>query len=110
MRVVALQLAVTTIIGLLFLVQGFASAIAAWCGGLVVVIGTALLALRVFAPPLAGPGATLGRFAVGMLLKWVIVLGGFYLILAQWRLPPVPALSGFGVALAVNLVALKFKQ
>ncbi|HET7556575.1 MAG TPA: ATP synthase subunit I [Rhodanobacteraceae bacterium] len=103
-----MQLAAAVIVGLLFLVQGSHSAIAAGCGGLVVTLGTALLALRVFAPPPGGGKATLGRFAVGMLLKWMIVLGGFYLILVRIQLPPLPTLVGAGVVMLTNVLALRF--
>ncbi|MGH9646934.1 MAG: ATP synthase subunit I [Bryobacteraceae bacterium] len=109
-HVVAAQTGATIIAGLLFLWQGIASAAGAWCGGALVVIGTGLLALRVFAPPLAPGSATLRRFAVGMLLKWVVMLGGFYLVLVRLRLPPLPALAGFGAALLINFLALKFER
>lgn len=105
---VAAQACAAMIAGLAFLVQGLPAAVAAWCGGALVVIGTALLALRVFAPPLTGAGATMGRFAVGMLLKWMIVLGGFCLTLVRWRLPPLPVFAGFGAAELVNVLALRF--
>jgi len=107
-RVVAAQLAAATIAGLLFLVQGLHSAMAAWCGGLVVTLGTALLALRVFVPRPGSGKATLGRFAVGMLLKWMIVLGGFYLILVRAQLPLPATLVGAGVVMAANVLALRF--
>lgn len=109
-RVVLMQVAAAVVAGLGFLVQGTASAIAALAGGLVVAIGTSVLALRVFAPALAGPGVTVVRFAVGTLLKWLVVLVGLYLIFAYWKLPPLPAFIGVVAALLVNLVALKFER
>ena len=109
-HVIAAQIGAMTIAGLLFLTQGIAAAVAACCGGALVVIGTALLALRVFAPPLATGGMTLRRFAIGVLLKWMVVLGGFFLVLVRWRLPPLPALTGFGAALLVNFLALRFAR
>lgn len=110
MHIVAAQVVATFIVGLPFLVQGVASAVAAWAGGMLMVVGTALLGVRVFtAPPSAGREA-LRRFAMGMLLKWVIALGGFYLILVRFRLPPLPALTGFGATLLVNFLALKFER
>lgn len=83
-----------------------AAAVGALAGGLVVALGTAVMALRVFAPALAGPGATLARLAVGTLLKWIVVIVGFYLILVYWRLPAVPALIGLVAALLVNIFML----
>ncbi|MGH8183726.1 MAG: ATP synthase subunit I [Rhodanobacteraceae bacterium] len=107
-QVVLTQVAVAVVAGLAFLMQGVHSAVAAFAGGALVVIGTGLLALRVFAPALAGPGAMLARFATGTLLKWIVVIVGFYLILAYWRLPALPALVGLVAVLLVNLVALGF--
>lgn len=109
-HVVVTQAGATIIAGLAFLAQGIESAIAAWCGGLLVVIGTGLLALRVFASPPAAGGTAMRRFAVGMLLKWIIVLGGFYLVLVRLRLPPLPAFTGFAAALLMNFLALRFKD
>lgn len=107
-QVVLTQAAVAVIAGLAFLVQGVYEAAGALAGGLLVVAGTSLLALRVFAPALAGPGSMLARFAVGTLLKWLVVIVGFYLILAYWRLPALPALVGLVAVLLVNLVVLGF--
>lgn len=109
-HLIAAQAIAAVIVGLLFLLRSMPSATAAWCGGAVAVIGTALLALRVFAPPLAGARATLGRFVVGMALKWMVVLGGLFMILVRWGLPPLPALAGFGAAFAANVLALWFER
>lgn len=111
MRVILVQVAAAVVAGLAFLLlRGAASAAGALAGGLVVAIGTSVMALRLFGPALAGPGAMVARFAVGTLLKWVVVLVGFYLVLAYWRLPPLPALIGLIAALVVNLAALKFER
>lgn len=107
-RVVAAQLGVAVIVGLPFLVQGLPSAVAAWCGGLVVTLGTLVLALRVFLPPLAGGRAALGHFAVGLLLKWMVVLGGFYLILVRLHLPLPATLIGAGAVMLANILVLRF--
>ncbi len=110
LQVVLAQAAVAVVAGLAFLVQGVHAAVAALAGGLLIVAGTCLLALRVFAPALAGPGSMLARFAVGTLLKWIVVIVGFYLILAYWRLPALPALIGLVAAVLVNLVVLGLKR
>lgn len=110
LQVVLAQTAVAVIAGLAFLVQGVHAAVAALAAGLLVVAGTVLLALRVFAPALAGPGSMLARFAVGTLLKWIVVIVGFYLILAYWKLPALPALVGLTAAVLVNLLALGLKR
>lgn len=109
-QLVLLQAGVALVAGLAFLLRSPASALGAFAGGLVVAIGTALVALRVFGPALAGPGATLARFAVGTLLKWIVVIVGFYLILAVWKLPAIAALVGLVAALMTNLVVLGFKR
>ena len=110
LQVVLAQALVAVIAGLAFLAQGVHAAVAALAGGLLVVAGTGLLALRVFAPTLAGPGSMLARFAVGTLLKWIVVIVGFYLILGYWRLPALPALVGLVAAVLVNLFVLGLKR
>ncbi len=107
-QVVLAQVAAAIIAGALFLWGGTASAAAALGGGMVVAIGTALLALRVFRPSLASGVVTMRRFALGTLLKWLVVLGGMFLILVRLRLPLVPALVGLGAAMLVNVLALRF--
>ncbi len=106
-QVVLTQAAAAIIVGSLFFVRGAASALGAFGGGVVVALGTALLALRVFRPPLARGAVTMRRFAVGTLLKWLVVLGGLFLILVRWRLPLVPALAGVGAAMLVNWLVLR---
>jgi F0F1-type ATP synthase assembly protein I len=110
LQVVLGQAVVAALAGLGFLVQGVHAAVAALAGGLLVTAGTGLLALRVFAPALAGPGSMLARFALGTLLKWIVVIVGFYLILAYWKLPALPALVGLVAAVLVNLVVLGLKR
>ena len=110
LRVVLVQAVVAVVAGLAFLVRDVPSAIAAFVGGLLVVIGTAVMALRVFAPALAGGGAMMMRFASGTLLKWIVMLVGLYLIFAYWKLPALPTFVGLVAALLVNLAALKFER
>lgn len=94
--------------GLIFLTQGRRAALSALAGGLLVALGNALLAARLFAG--MGAGASLARFLAGMLLKWVAVLGGLFLILVRWHLPPAPAIAGLVLALAVNLVMFRINK
>lgn len=107
-QVVLAQVAAAIIIGLVFLVRGAGSALGAFGGGVVVATGTALLALRVFRPPVARGAVTMRRFALGALLKWAVVLGGLFLILVRLRLPLVPVLTGAGAAMLVNWLVLRF--
>lgn len=106
-RLLVAQLGVAALAALAFLVQGRGAAVAAGIGALVVAVGNALLALRLFGS--GGAGRALAGFLAGTLLKWAVVLGGLYLVLVHWQLPPVPALAGLVLALAVNLMALRFK-
>lgn len=91
--------------GFIFLALGRGAALSALAGGLLVALGNALLAARAFAG--MGAGASLARFLAGTLLKWVTVLGGLFLIIVRWHLPPAPAIAGLVLALAVNLITLK---
>lgn len=73
-----------------------------------VALGTALLSLRAFAR--LGPGeAAFGRMLSGVVLKWITILGGLFVILVQFKLPPLAAIAGLMVAYAVNLLAFRFK-
>ena len=107
-QVVAAQAGATIIVGLLLLLKGIQFALAALGGGMAVTLGTALLALRIFAPPLAGGRTVMTRLAVGLLLKWMIVLGVLFLILVRLKLPLLPALAGVGAAMLANMLALRF--
>ena len=46
---------------------------------------------------------------LGMLLKWAVVVGGLGLILFQYKLPPLAAVTGLVAAYAVYLLAFRFK-
>jgi F0F1-type ATP synthase assembly protein I len=107
-QVVAAQAGATIIVGLLLLLKGIQFALAALGGGMAVTLGTALLALRIFVPPLAGGRTVMARLAVGLLLKWMIVLGVLFLILVRLKLPLLPALAGVGAAMLANILALRF--
>jgi ATP synthase protein I len=108
MRIVIAQLVVAVVAGLAFSLQGRPAALAAFGGALIVAIATALLAARAFSA-LGGAGATYMRFLVGMILRWIVLIGGLALILVQWKLPPLPALAGLVAGFAVNVFAFRFK-
>ncbi|MDY1548922.1 ATP synthase subunit I [Luteibacter sahnii] len=107
-RIVIAQLVVAVVAGLAFTLQGRSAGLAAFGGALIVAIATALLAARAFGA-LGGAGATFARFLVGMILRWIILIGGLALILVQWNLPPLPALAGLVAGYAVNVFAFRFK-
>lgn len=108
LRLVVLQLAAAMLVGLVFLTQGFRDAIAAAAGALVVALGNALLGARAFAG-VHGAGMALGRLLTGMVLKWIAVIGGLIVLLAQWKLPPLAAITGLVAAYAVHLLAFRLK-
>lgn len=103
-RVVAVQLGVTILLAAGFLLQGWQSGVAALSGGGAVVVGTALLALRLFSGGPAPAGVVLWRMIVGNLLKWGVILLGLYFALAKARLPGLPVI----VALAATVLVPQF--
>ncbi|HEY1150060.1 MAG TPA: hypothetical protein VGF27_15880 [Pseudoduganella sp.] len=108
LRIVMCQVGVAALVGLVFLVQGRREALAAAAGALVVALGNALLGARAFAG-MHGAGMALGRLLMGMVLKWIVVIGGMGMILVQMRLPPLAAITGLAAAYAVHLLAFRFK-
>lgn len=108
LRIVMLQLAVAVLGGLAFLTQGRREAMAAAAGALLVALGSALLSARAFAG-LQGAGMALVRLLTGMVLKWMTIVGGLIVILGQFKLPPLAAITGLVAAYAVNLLAFRFK-
>jgi ATP synthase protein I len=108
LRIILLQLAVAAIVGIAFLPQGFRACIAGAAGAMIVALGTALLATRTFAG-LGSAGMTMGRLLSGMVLKWMAIIGGLIIILGQYKLPPLAAITGLVAAYAINLLAFRFK-
>jgi hypothetical protein len=51
----------------------------------------------------------LGRLLTGMFLKWIVIVGGLVVILFQYKLPPLAAITGLAAAYAVYLLAFRFK-
>ena len=77
-----------------FLIQDRRAALAAGLGGGLIVLGTALMALRVFGGGRrVGAGSALLDMVVGMVLKWVVIIAGLYVLLARWQMP-------FGISVA----------
>lgn len=106
--VVATQAATAAVVGGLFLWRDVASALGAFGGGAIVAIGTAVLAVRVFRPQLARGAVAMRRFALGLLVKWLVVLGGLFLLLVRLRLPLVPVVVGVGAATIANWLLLRY--
>lgn len=108
LRTVLLQLAVAVLAGLVFLALGRREALSAAMSAAFVALGTALLSVRFFSG-LNGAGMALSRLLTGMLLKWLVIIGGLMVILVQYKLPPLAAILGLVAAFAVNLFAFRFK-
>lgn len=110
-RMVAWQVVAVLVIAALFLIQGRRAALAAGWGGCLVVLGSTLMALRVFGRgQRIGASSALVDLIVGMALKWVVIIVGLYVLLARWRMPGLAVLVGMGTAMAINLMALRFKD
>jgi len=108
LRIMLLQLAAALIVGLAFLTLGRREAVSAAAGAVIVALGTALMSARFFSG-VGGGGLALSRLLVGMLLKWIVIVGGLIMILVQYKLPPLAAITGLAAALAVYLLAFRFK-
>ncbi len=110
LRIMLLQLAVAALAGLVFLTLGRRDeAMAATAGAVVVALGTALLSARFFSGLSSSAGMALGRLLTGMFLKSIVIVGGLFMILFQFKLPPLAAITGLVAAYAVYLLAFRFK-
>jgi hypothetical protein len=108
LRLLLWQLFAAVIVGLVFLALGRREAIAAAAGAAIAAAGTALLSMRMFSQ-VEGAGMALGHLLTGMVLKWMVIIGGMIAIMFQWKLPPLAAVTGLVAAYAVNLLAFRFK-
>lgn len=108
LRIILLQLAVALLAGVIFLALGWREAVSAAAGAALVALGTGLMSARFFSG-LGGAGLVLGRLLTGMFLKWIVIVGGLVVILFQFKLPPLAAITGLVAAYAVHLVAFRFK-
>ncbi|HMM56303.1 MAG TPA: ATP synthase subunit I [Rudaea sp.] len=105
-RVVAAQIVATLLVAAGFAWRGWSDATGVLAGGGVVVLGTAVLALRLFAGPPAEAGTVLARMIVGNLLRWCVIGAGLYLAMVVARLPGLPVLAGLIAALLPQLFGL----
>ena len=105
-RVVVAQVAATLLVAAGFAWRGWDEALAVLAGGGTVVLGTAVLALRLFAGPPAAAGTVLARMIVGNLLRWCVIGTGLYLALVTAKLPGLPVIAGLVAALLPQLFGL----
>jgi ATP synthase protein I len=101
-RVVCAQIGATALVAGGFLFAGWRSGLGALCGGSVVAVATAVLALRLFAAGPASAGVVFARLIVGNLLKWGIILLGLYLTMVKAGMPGLPVICGVAVAALVS--------
>lgn len=110
-RMVAWQVIAILATAAVFLIQDRRAALAAGLGGCLIALGTALMALRVFGGGhRSSASMALVDLIGGMVLKWLVILVGLYVLLARWHMPGLAVLAGMGAAMAVNLLALRFKE
>lgn len=100
------QVAATAVLALAFwILAGRSHAYGAALGGLAVAAGSAVSAWFMVGGGVNPAGLVLGRWFVGLLAKWAIVLTLAWLGMAVWRVPALPLLAGLVVALVVNILA-----
>jgi F0F1-type ATP synthase assembly protein I len=89
-RVVLFQLGIAGLVGLGFCARDGRSGLAAWCGGSVIAIGSALFAWRLYADGIASTRRIARAMYAAEVLKWSWVVFALYLALAVLRLEPLP--------------------
>ena len=103
------QVAATAASGLGWLAAGPREALAALAGGAVATVATALFALRSLGGSGATAGTVLARLFAGTLLKWLVMIGGLYILLGRLAWPALPVVTGFGAALLAQVASGFFK-
>lgn len=100
-RLLVAQALAALVTGVVCLPWGWQHMLAAWTGGMLVMAGTALMAARGLTR--GGPGTVLARMFLGMLLRWIVVLGGMFVVLVRLKWPPAPLIAGLAAALLAPL-------
>jgi F0F1-type ATP synthase assembly protein I len=98
-RVVLLQMGCATFAGLLFWMTGGAeAATAAFTGGMIVAVGTAVFGWRMFAPGIAPAPRLFRAMVAGESLKWIWLVVAIWAALARFDLRALPLLTGLVIA------------
>jgi F0F1-type ATP synthase assembly protein I len=98
-RVVLLQVAGAALSALVFWwIGGANAACAAFAGGLIAAVGSALLGWRMFAPGIAPAGVLQRAMFAGEALKWSWYVLALWIALSRLKLAPLPLLIGLIVA------------
>jgi ATP synthase protein I len=101
--VVLSQVAASALSSLGWLAAGPREALAALAGGAVATVATALFALRYLGGSGVTAGTVLARLFAGTLLKWLVMIGGLYVLLGRLAWPALPVVTGFGAALVAQV-------
>ena len=102
------QICAIGVLGLGFCVWGWRSGVAAWYGGLVVAIGNALFAWRLFADGIAPMQRVARSIVAAEVLKWLWLALALYLAVAVFRLASLPLIIGVVAAQLAFWVAVGF--
>lgn len=97
------QVAATALVSLAWLAGGPREALAALAGGGVATVASALFALRYLGGSGVTAGTVLARLFAGTLLKWLVMIGGLYVLLGRLAWPALPVVTGFGAALLAQV-------
>ena len=108
-RLVAVQAAVAVLVAAGFGLRDAPSALSAGLGGGAVALGSAALAWRSLFGPAMSAGTALARMVSGLLLKWFVVLGTAYVVLARLGLPPLPLLAGMAATMFASFLTQGFQ-
>jgi hypothetical protein len=107
-RAVAVEVAATGLVAVVFLALDSRHALAAALGGAAMAGGNIAAAAIALAGGIQPAPAAFVRLLLGVLAKWMVVLAVFVLVLAAWRLPPLPALAGLAASTLAYLLALNW--
>jgi F0F1-type ATP synthase assembly protein I len=108
-RLVAVQAAVAVLVAAGFGLRDAPSALSAGLGGGAVALGSAALAWRSLFGPAMSAGTALARMVSGLLIKWFVVLGTAYVVLARLGLPPLPLLAGMAATMFASFLTQGFQ-
>lgn len=105
-RTVILQICAVAIVGMGFCFWGWRSGAAAWYGGMVIALGNALFAWRLFADGVAPTQRVARAVYAAEVLKWVWLAVALYLATAVFALAGLPLIVGVVVAQLAFWVAV----
>ena len=99
-------IAVALAAGALLLLRGMPWALGALGGGGAVVVGSALSGLLALGGGVSPATGALARMLLGVLVKWVVVIGVLVLAVGVAGLPPAAVLAGVIAAMVAQVLAM----